>query len=63
MGDEFGVFAPEHDPRPRSPWVEQRVAVATLEDICHAEALRREIRESYLSRRDRLPSVWMTGVD
>jgi len=63
MDDEFGMFAPEHDPRSRSPWQQQRVAVATLEAIRYAEALRLQIRESYLRRRDPPPSVWMTGVD
>ena len=63
MDDESGRFAPEHDPRSRSPWPEQRVAVATLEEIRYAEALRLQIRESYLRRRDPPPSVWMTGVD
>ena len=63
MNDEFGMFAPEHDPRSRSPWLQQRVAVATLEEIRYAEALRLQIRESYLRPRDPPPSVWMTGVD
>jgi hypothetical protein len=63
MDDEFGVFAPEHDPRSRSPWLQQRVAFATLEQIRYADALRLQIRESYLSRRDPSPNVWMTGVD
>jgi hypothetical protein len=57
------MFAPEHDPRSRSPWLQQGVAVATLEEIRYAEALRLQIRQSYLSRRDPPPSVWMTGVD
>jgi hypothetical protein len=63
MDDEFGMFAPERDPRSRSPWLQQRVAVATFEEIRYAEALRLQIREAYLSRRDPPPSVWMTGVD
>ena len=63
MDDEFGMFAPEHDPRSRSPWLEQRVAFATLEEIGYAEASRLQIRESYLSRRDPPPTVWITGVD
>jgi hypothetical protein len=63
MDDEFGVFAPEHDPRSRSPWLQQRVAFATLEQIRYADALRLQIRESYLSRRDPSPNMWMTGVD
>ena len=63
MDDESGTFAPEHDPHSRSPWLEQRVVVATLEEIRYAEALRLQIRESYLSRRDPPSSVWMTGVD
>ncbi len=63
MDAESGMFAPEHDPRSRSPWLEQRVAVATLEEVRYAEALRLQIRESYLGRRDPPPSVWMTGVD
>ena len=63
MDAEFGMFAPEHDSRSRSSWLEQRVAVATLEEIHYAEALRLQIRESHLSRRDPSPSVWMTGVD
>ena len=63
MDDEFGMFAPERDPRSTSPWLEQRAAVATLEEIRYAEALRLQIRESYLRRRDPPPSVWTTGVD
>jgi hypothetical protein len=63
MDDEFGMFAPERDPRSTSPWLEQRAAVATLEEIRYAEALRPQIRECYLRRRDPPPSVWMTGVD
>jgi hypothetical protein len=63
MDDESGKFAPERDPRSRSPWLEQRVAVATLEEIRYADALRLQIRESYLSRRDPPPSLWMTGAD
>ena len=63
MNDELGTFAPEHDPRATRPWRQQRVAVATLEEICYAEALRLQIRESYLSRPDPPPSVWTTGVD
>ena len=63
MDDEFGMFASEYDPRSRSPWLQQRVVVATLEEIRYAEALRLQIRESYLSRRDPPLSVWMTGVD
>ncbi len=63
MDAEFGMFAHEHDPPSRSPWLEQRVAVATLEEVRYAEALRLQIRESYLKRRDPPPSVWMTGVD
>ena len=63
MDDESGMFAPEHDPCSRSPWLEQRVAVATLEEIRYAEELRLQIRESYLRRHDPPPSVWMTGVD
>jgi len=63
MDAESGMFAPEHDSRSRSPWLEQRVAVATVEEIRYAEALRLQIRESYLGRRDPPPSVWMTGVD
>ena len=63
MDDEFGMFAPEPDPRSRSPWPEQRVAVATLEEIRYAEALRLQIRESYLRRRDPPPSVWMIDAD
>ena len=63
MNAEFGMFAPEHDSRSRSPWLEQRIAFATLEEIRYAEALRLQIRESYLSRRDPPPSVWMIGVD
>jgi hypothetical protein len=63
LDDEFGMFAPERDPRSTSPWLQQRAAVATLEEIRYAEALRLQIRESYLRRRDPPPSVWMTGVD
>ena len=63
MDAGFGMFAPEHDPSSRSPWLEQRVAIATLEEVRYAEALRLQIRESYLGRRDPPPSVWMTGVD
>jgi hypothetical protein len=63
MDNELGMFAPEQDPRSRSPWLEERIAVATLEEIRYAEALRLQIRESYLGRRDPPPSVWMTGVD
>ena len=63
MDDEFGKFAPGHDPRSSSPWREQRVAIATLEEIRYAEALRLQIRESYLSRRDPPPTVWMISVD
>jgi hypothetical protein len=63
MDDEFGMLAPEHDPSSRSPWLQQRAAVATLEEIRYAEQLRLQIRESYLRRRDPPPSVCMTGVD
>ena len=61
MDDEFGMFVPVHDPK--TVWLQQREAVATLEEIRYAEALRLQIRESYLRRRDPPPSVWMTGVD
>jgi hypothetical protein len=61
MDDEFGMFVPEHDPK--TPCLQQREAVATLEEIRYAEALRLQIRESYLRRRDPPPSVWMTGAD
>jgi hypothetical protein len=61
MDDQFGRFVSEHDPK--TPWLQQREAVATLEEIRYAEALRLQIRESYLRRRDPPPSVWMTGVD
>ena len=61
MDDEFGMFVPEQDPK--TLWLRQREAVATLEEIRYAEALRLQIRESYLRRRDPPPSVWMTGVD
>jgi hypothetical protein len=61
MDDEFCMFAPEHDPKTLS--LQQREAVATLEEIGYAETLRLQIRESYLRRRDPPPSVWMTGVD
>jgi hypothetical protein len=61
MDDEFGMFVPEHDPK--TLCLQQREAVATLEEIRYAEALRLQIRESYLRRRDPPPSVWMTGVD
>ena len=61
MDDEFGIFVPAHDPK--TLWPQQREAVATLEEIRYAEALRLQIRESYLRRRDPPPSVWMTGVD
>ena len=63
MDDDSGKFAPGQDSRSRSPWPEQRLAVATLEEIRYAEALRLQIRESYLSRRDPPPSVWMTAAD
>jgi hypothetical protein len=61
MDDEFGMFVPEH--RPKTPWLQQREAVATLDEIRYAEALRLQIRESYLRRCDPPPSMWMTGVD
>jgi hypothetical protein len=57
MDAEFGMFAPAHDQRSRSPWLEQRVAIATIEEIRYAEALRLQIREWYLGRRDPPPSV------
>ena len=37
MDNEFGSLAPEQDPRSRSPWLQQGVAVATLEEICYAD--------------------------
>jgi hypothetical protein len=61
MDDEFGMFAPAHDPK--TPWLQQREAVATLEEILYAEALRLQIRESYLRRRNPPSFPWMTGVD
>ena len=58
MDDEFGMFAPAHDPK--TPWLQLHEAVATLEEVRYAEALRLQIRESYLRRRDPPPSLWMT---
>ena len=63
MDDEFGVFAPQRDPSSSSPCLQQRPAVASLDEIRYAEQLRLQIRESSLRRRDPPPSVWMTGVD
>jgi hypothetical protein len=63
MDDEFEMFAQQHDQRSRNSWLQPRVAVATLEQIRYAEQLRLQIRESYLSRREPSPCVWMTGVD
>ena len=57
MDDEFGRFVFARDPK--IPWLQQREAVATLEEIRYAEALRLQIRESYLRRRHPPPSVWM----
>lgn len=59
MEDEFGMLVAD----PKISRLQQRRAVATLEEIRYAEALRLQIRESYLRRRDPPPSVWMTGVD
>jgi hypothetical protein len=59
MDDEFGMFVVD----PTIPCSQQRGAVATLEEIRYAEALRLQIRESYLRRRDPPLSIWMTGVD
>jgi hypothetical protein len=55
MDDEFGMFAPAHDPK--TPWLQLHEAVATLEEVRYAEALRLQIRESYLRRRDPPPSL------
>ena len=51
MDDEFGMFVAD----PKIPWPQQRGAVATLEEIRYAEALRLQIRESYLRRCDPPP--------
>ena len=59
MDDEFGVFVAD----PKVPWPQQHGAVASREEIRYAEALRLQIRESYLRRRDPPLSLWMTGVD
>jgi hypothetical protein len=59
MDDEFGMFVAD----PKIPRLQQREAVATLEEIRYAEALRLQIRESHLRRRDPPLSIWMTGVD
>ncbi len=63
MDGEFGLDAAQYAPAPRNQWPPERVAVATLEKIRYAEALRLQIRESYLGRRDPAPSLWTTGVD
>ena len=57
MDYEFGMLAPKHDPSSRSPWPQQRAAVATPEEIRYAGQLWLQIRESYLSRRDPPPSL------
>jgi hypothetical protein len=57
------VFAPKHYPESTSGWLIKPAAVATLDQIRYAEALRLQIREAYLGRRDPPPSVWMIGVD
>jgi hypothetical protein len=57
MDDEFGMIAPKHAASSRSPWPQQRAAVATPEEIRYAQQLWLQIRESYLSRRDPPPSL------
>ena len=63
MDDEFGLDAPQYAPASRNQWPRGRVAVATIEEIRYAEALRLQIRESYLGRPDPVSSVWTTGID
>ncbi len=63
MDEEFGLYAPNYDAASRNQWSPERVAVATIEEIRHAETLRLQIRKSYLGRRDPAPSMWMIGVD
>lgn len=59
MDEETGMFAPDF----RTASVQRREAVATLKEICYAEALRLQIRESYLKRRDPPPFVWTAHAD
>jgi len=61
MDEEFGMSVPEDDPK--APWLQPREAIATRGEIRYAEALRLQIRGSYLRRREPPPSVCMTGVD
>ena len=59
MDDEFGMFAPDS----KTPWAQPRDAVATLDEILYGEALRLQIRESYLKRRGPPPCVWTADAD
>lgn len=59
MDEETGMLAPDF----RTASVQRREALATLKEICYAEALRLQIRESSLKRRGPPPFLWRAHAD